>query len=84
LSKITDVALIELLSRATGGPWAVGSNDRFEFHIYKKDSDPIRYVLPEVPENVTNYDLRLMALARELAEEVIELRRKQMSLPKTY
>ena len=76
MSRITDRALIELLANSTQGQWAVASDENVKFHIYKRDSSPIRYVIDEIPETVSNYDLRLMALARELGEEVIELRRK--------
>ncbi len=78
--KITDRALIELLARATGGKWAVGSDENYEFYVYDKESSPLRYIIRDIPETVSNYDLRLMALARELAEEVIELRRNHRRL----
>ncbi|MGI0010470.1 MAG: hypothetical protein ACREAE_03630 [Nitrosopumilaceae archaeon] len=76
-SRITDRALIELLARATNGQWGVASDENIRFYIYKKDSSPLKYVLKlQTNEDISNYDLRLMALARELGEEVIELRRK--------
>lgn len=78
--KITDRALIELLARATGGQWKVGSDESYKFYIYREDTSPIRYVLQDVAETTTNYDLRLMALARELGEEVILLRKRLREL----
>jgi hypothetical protein len=80
MNRITDRSLIELVARATRGVWAVSSDENFKFNIYSRDSSPIKYIIEEIPDSVSNYDIRLMALARELAEEVIELRRKQRSL----
>lgn len=77
MNRITDRALVELLAKADGGKWAVGSTENIEFHIYDKASDPIKYILSAIPEDTSNYNIRLMSLARELAEEVLEYRIKQ-------
>lgn len=71
--KINDRELVEILSKATRGPWLVASNEDHKFYIAQKDSSPIRYIIRELPK-MNNYDMRLMALARELAEEVLENR----------
>lgn len=80
MSNITDRALVELLAKATPGEWKVGSTENYEFHVYVQDSSPIKYILKEVPEDMSNYDLRLMAVVKELAEEVLENRIKQRRL----
>lgn len=80
MARITDVSLLELLSKVTPGNWGVGSSEEYEFYIYSKDSDPIKYILRDIAETTSNYDLRLLALAKELAEECVEHRRKQRKL----
>ena len=74
-SKITDRALLELLIRTTPGEWALASDEDIRFYIYARDTSPIKYVMREIHENTSNYDLRLMALAKDLAAEVLELRK---------
>lgn len=75
ISRITDRALIELLSRVTPGDWALASDEDIRFYIYARDTSPIKYVMQEIHENTSNYDLRLMAIAKDLAVEVLELRK---------
>lgn len=75
--RITDQALLELLARSTGGEWGIASDENVKFFIYRKESSPIKYIIRDIPEDVSNYDMRLMAMARELAIEVLELRKKQ-------
>lgn len=72
--RITDRALIDLYQKTTTGRWAVASGDNMKFHIYSIDSSPIKYILREAPDEVSNYDLRLMSLAKQLAEEVLQYR----------
>ena len=75
--KISEANLLDLVARSTPGHWAVASDENKKFYLYQRESSPIRYVMKEVPEQVNNYDVRLMALAKELAEEVLFLRKKQ-------
>ncbi len=75
-SSITDRALVELVAKATRGVWVVGSDENFKFHIYAEGTSPLKYILNEIPDEVSNYDIRLMALARDLAIEVLESRIK--------
>lgn len=78
MSKINDRSLVDLINKSTRGPWLVASDeDSLKFYIYQKESSPIKYVARELPENMNNYDIRLMSLARELAEEVLEYRIKE-------
>jgi len=78
MSKISDRALVDLVSKATKGQWLVASDENKKFYIYQKDSSPLKFVVPELPEDVSNYDIRLMALARDLAEEVLAYRAKKV------
>ena len=77
MAKISDITLVELFQKTTPGEWAVASGDDLKFHIYVVGSSPIKYVLREIPEEVSNYDLRLMSIVRQLAREVLEYRVKE-------
>ena len=77
--KISDKMLLELFTKSSKGPWLIASDENHQFYIYQKDSSPIRYVIRHLPK-MNNYDMRLMAAAKDLAEEVLENRLKQRKL----
>lgn len=75
-APVGDAALEEILRHATRGPWGLASTEKNDFYIYKIGSEPIRKVVEQFPYGTNGYDMRLMALAYELALEVLSLRKQ--------
>ena len=77
---IPNIVLIDLLQKSTKGIWKVVSDENSDkFSIEVSGSEPPKAVLSGV-QDVNHYDLRLLALARELALEVLEARQKELDI----
>lgn len=79
LIPVTDAELEEILRYCSRGPWALSSTEKLDFYIHERYTLPLRKVV-EFPYGVSGYDMRLMALAPELALELLALRKKNRKL----
>lgn len=72
--------LMDIVQHATKGDWRIVSDENSDkFNIEVKGSEPPKIVLGGV-QDINHYDLRLFAIAKELALEVLEFRQKQLEL----
>lgn len=68
--------LEDLLRRCTLWPWSVALNNESEkWQMFANPDGYKQYVASELPAGMSNYDMRLWAMAPELAKEVLALRK---------
>lgn len=80
LAPVSDAALRDILIHCSQMPWGLSSDEKNNFYLFERDTLPLRKVVQEFPYGTKGYDMRLMALAPELALEVLQLRKEVRDL----